>query len=234
MNGFALALLAFAIAEPAAKDTQRLLTKSPWAKEAVAQMNFSNMGGPGGPGGGGPGMGGPGGGGPGMGGPGMGGPGGGGPGMGGPGMSGPGGDQSPQIKAIVRWESAAPIRAALNRELPADAERHYVISVSGLPMTGQQGRRPPTANAPGGEDPRAQMRERMKASTSLQCKGRTIRPSRMQFSEDDGLLLFFFPQDDNPIKLADKEVTFTTRLGPLELKVKFTLKDMQRNGKLEL
>lgn len=63
------------------KDIQHLLTKSPWAKEATAEMNLPNMGGPEGGGGRGGGV---------SGGR-MGGPGMGGPGMGGPGMEGSGG-----------------------------------------------------------------------------------------------------------------------------------------------
>jgi len=76
--------------EWAEKDVQRLLTKSPWAKDAAVEMDFGGMGGPG-----------------------MGGPG-----MGPPGMDGPGGPGG--MTAVVRWESAAPIRDASKNKLQPD------------------------------------------------------------------------------------------------------------------
>lgn len=46
--------------------------------------------------------------------------------------------------------------------------------------------------------------------------------------------VFFFARQRNPITLEDKEVTFHSRYGAIELKTKFTLKDMVYQGKLEL
>lgn len=85
------------------KEVQRMLTKSPWAKE----VNLEVTGGRGGRGMGGPGMRGP-----------------GGPG----GRGGPFGAQP-----TVRWESAAPFRSAAKVKLPLDASGSYVIGVLGLP-----------------------------------------------------------------------------------------------------
>ena len=45
--------------------------------------------------------------------------------------------------------------------------------------------------------------------------------------------LFYFSRLD-AIKPSNKEITFTTKLGPMEFKAKFTLKDMMYRGKLEL
>jgi len=78
------------------EEIERLLTKSPWAKEADAEMDSAGMsptegGGPGG----GPGV----------------------PGR----RSGPG--AAFRIKALVRWESAAPIREASRRQFPSDPSR---------------------------------------------------------------------------------------------------------------
>lgn len=232
--------------EPSAwseNEIDRILTDSPWANETSAEMNFSAMqqggGGMGsrgmsGPGGGGRGMGGPGMGGPGMGGPGMGGPGMGGPGMGGEAMGGPpGGGGSPQIKALVRWESAAPVRAAL-KNAGAD-QAFYVISVSGLPPVGA-GRRPQGREGAPAATPesRQEMEELMKQSTSLVPKGRAgISPSRIDNS-GDGKILFYFAKEGLPLSSNDKQVTFTTRLGPLEIKSKFDLKQMKYRGELAL
>jgi len=213
------------------KDVQRLLARSPWAKDAGVQMNFSAMqqgGGPG-PGGGGMGRGGPGMGGPGMGGPGMGG---GGP-VGGPPGEGPGGP--PQFKAVVRWESAAPIRAALKKESSGQDSEFYVISVSGLPMPGAGRRLPGQESTPEGDaERRQQMQERMKQATSLQPKGRlAISPARIE-NAGDGTTVFFFARDGAPLSFDDKEVAFTTRIGPLEIKAKFILKEMKYQGKLAI
>jgi hypothetical protein len=37
-----------------------------------------------------------------------------------------------------------------------------------------------------------------------------------------------------PLTLEDKQVTFLTKVGPLEVKCKFTLRDMMNRGSLEL
>jgi hypothetical protein len=220
--------------EPSAwshKEVERILTRSPWAKDAAVQMNFSAMQ-QGGAGGGRPG-GGMGRGGPGMGGPGMGGPGmGGGAPAGGPPGEGPGGGP-PQFKAVVRWESAAPVRAARKEDLAGQDDAHYLISVSGLPEIGA-GRRPHGADGPPEADRerRQQMQERMKQNTSLQPKGRiAISPARVE-NAGDGTMLFYFTKEAVPLSLDDKEVAFATHLGPLEVKAKFVLKEMKYRGQL--
>ena len=188
------------------KEVQRLLTKSPWAKEVAAEMNFAGMGMP--PGGGPMGGGAP-------------------PG----GMDGPGGPMD--LTAGVRWESAASIRDAANSRLPEDAAEYYVISLHGLPMMGA-GRGAGFPGAFGGDGLQG-MQARLRESTSLQRKGKKpIAPVRIRTSEDDGVLLFYFPRDPDPISIEDKEVVFVTALGPLEVKAKFPLKEMTYRGKLAL
>jgi hypothetical protein len=53
-------------------------------------------------------------------------------------------------------------------------------------------------------------------------------------AEKERELFLFFPHGNSPIQLADKEVTFTTRIGPMELKAKFALKEMLYHGQLAL
>lgn len=221
------------------------------------------MGGPSGGGGGmgGPGGGGPGGGGGGMGGPpggggggGMGGPPGGG-GMGGPG-GGPGGGM-PSMEATVRWESAAPVVEAQKKQSDPDAKEFYIISVSGLPLfggpppggpngpagsgepagsNGQDRPERPERPAPSAEQRKA-MIESLKQFSALQRKGKdpivAHRVGEVEGSETPALL-FYFPRSGDPITLADKEVTFVTRIGPVQLKVKFAIKDMQYHGQVTL
>ena len=231
------------------KEAAQILNDSPWAKKASAEIGFGSMGSPsggmGGPGGGkggpGGGMGGPGGG---MGGPGggMGGPGGG---MGGPGggMGGPGGGmQAPKI--IVRWESAEPVQEALNRvesvaagKLAEWTKDFYVVSTSGMSMMRRGGRAGGQSGSPQPDPSRVeQMRQRMREVTSLKRKGKDpIAPERIETIESAGgmLTFFLFPRSAQ-ISLEDKEITFQTSLGPMAVKAKFNLKDMQYQGKLAL
>ena len=179
----------------AEKDVQRLLTKSPWAKDADVEMDF-----------GGPGMGGFG-----MGGPGMDGP---------PGMGGPGG-----MTAVVRWESAAPIRDAAKTKLQPDPAGSYVISVSGMAMLSE------LVGSLG-----ASGLENMKKTTFLQRGGKApVAPSYITVPFDQsGVLLFYFPNDAEPISGDDKQVIFQTKSEAFGLKAKFTPKEMLYRGKLAL
>jgi hypothetical protein len=218
-------------AEWSEKDVQRLLTRSPWAKEVAVQMNLSAM-----PGGGGPGLeAGGGGGGMGRGGGGMGG-GPGGPGMGGGGApmgGGPGeGGGMPQIKAVVRWESATPILAAMKKQSPEPDSDFYIISVSGLRAPGARLRAQPEEGTLGRGAERGQATdERLKQSTSLQPKGRlAISPARIENAP--GAVAFFFAREGAPLSLDDKEVVFVTRMGPVEIKAKFIPKEMKFQGNL--
>jgi hypothetical protein len=89
------------------EEIQRLLTNSPWAKEAVVEMNFSAAGHSGAMGGMSRGRQG--------------------------GMRGAG-PEIPGITATVRWESALPVRQVSKRKLPASLDGQYVLSVTGLPV----------------------------------------------------------------------------------------------------
>lgn len=205
------------------KESERLLTKSPWAKEVnlppmsgpYAGSGDANRGG-GGRGGGG-----------GMGGGGMGSGGGGGA------MTGPragsgsptameGGvprGMPPQPKALVRWESAAPVRAAAHSPVPEAAAKYYIISVKGLPPTP------------------ATMIEQLKQVTELQRNGKDpIHPDDIQIAQKSGqsAAVFLFPRASQPISPDDKEVVFIANVSGVQVKVKFPLKEMMYHGKLEL
>lgn len=212
-------------------EIQQLLTRSPWAKEVKADFNLSRVsGGPPGGGGGFPGGGGP----PGGGGfPGGGGPPGGGPPGGGPGgPGGPGGGPPsglPEFKVTLRWESAAPLRAVAREPLPPEAQGSYVIAVVGMP------------GVPTGEGPREESREQaarvleeIKRNTKLQVKGRSaVVASTLLMLPGRGGMYAIFPADP-PIAESDKEVTFMSQMGPLDVKAKFKLKDMVYQGALAL
>jgi hypothetical protein len=238
--------------EWSAAEIDKLASKSPWAKEVNASSpavdrpyagsggNGGGLGDPGIGGGGGGGYPGGGGGGGGYPGGGMGGGGMGGRGMGG-GRRGAGGPTAVSYKATVRWESAKPIQAALKTPLPEGLAGAYVISVSGVPIL-EQGRH----HADEGDTDSTvskglsdQVLDRIKNLTYLEPKGKSpAQPGVVQkgaiSSSGNPTLLFGFPRDVLPLTVDDREVLFTTKLGAIEIKTKFNLKDMMYRNELAL
>ncbi len=187
------------------KEVQRLLTKSPWAKETNPQMDFSSRRGGGmmGPGGMGP-------------------P----PGMGPGGPEGRGGRGGPGgLNAVVRWESAAPVKDARKKKLPRDPAGGYVISVSGLPMLSDLGA---TLEASG--------LDALKKATQLMREGKPpVNASYITMPFDEsGIILFYFAAGSDPITAGDKQVTFQTKIQQFGLQVKFAPKEMMYRGNLAL
>jgi hypothetical protein len=230
------------------EEIDRLTTKSPWAKEVTASMGQTGRS-AGGMGGGGPMGGGRGGGGlgiPGIGGIGM--PGGRG-GMGGGGMGGGrdrggmgGGGRPMQFQGVVRWESAQPILEALKAPLPEAFANRFVISVSGFPVLSQR-----RGRSEEGDDTEATVSrgssedvlERIKAMTYLEPKGKAqAQPGLVEQAPGgtgrSATLLFGFSKETLQLTPADKEVTFTTQLGNLQVKTKFDLKEMLYHNQLAL
>ena len=223
-------------------EIDRLITKSPWAKEVKAtyapgENPSSNGGGyPNGGGGyppnsgggrsrGGIGI-------PGIGGlsiPGLGG------GGGGRGRNGGGngrGQVSP-YEGTVRWESALPIQDAMKDAPPEAFDGHYVISVHGIPLMGG-------ARYQGEDDSASSRRQeeddmdRLKGLSMLEVKGRDHLQAgiaRRQVSSGSSFLIGF-SKELLPLKSQDNEVVFTTQLGRLVLKTHFLLKEMQYHGEL--
>ena len=249
-------------AEWNAGEVDRMLTKSPWAKDASVSYN----GGPGGYGGnrGGSGGGGRRGGGIGFPGGGIGLPGGGGgrggyPGGGGGGYPrGGGGDDGGRqnYHATVRWESAQPVQDALHldsKERKPDPEfaKYYVIQVLGdLPDFGAERRRrrnnddddnssskrDDDSSDKDREEAQNQRRlEMFKQYTKIEKKDSFLRLEKVEqgsrtSSRGPGTLFYFSRLDD--ISMDDKLLTFVTKMGPVEIKAKFTPKDMRYRGKL--
>jgi hypothetical protein len=135
------------------------------------------------------------------------------------------------FRGVVRWESAIPVRLAQKKEALPEAADYYILSVSGLPMAGS-GRRAKEdeSDAPDAEEVAA----RIKDETRLTPQHRDpILPEKIDNSSKRGAL-FYFRRDAEQLTVEHKEVTFTSKLGPLEVKAKFSLKDMLYRGKLEL
>ncbi len=225
------------------KEARKIIENSPWVKEVQPGMDMAALnkarGGSGGSAengrsggtGGGGGMGGGA-----MGGPG-GGPGGGRMGGGGGPMSsgggGGGGIQMPRVK--VSFETALPVAEAKARMEIQDAfkgvrEEFVVISVSGMRMMG------------GGKDDAARdrkqdMQDRLLQMTTIKLQAdKVYQPAdvKMQQTVNGPVILFAFPRKELMIGPDDKQLLFKTSMGPMQIEVKFNLKDMVYQKQLSL
>jgi hypothetical protein len=126
-----------------------------------------------------------------------------------------------RYKAIVRWQSALPILEALKEKpAPAMAESYIIAVVGDLAMAD-----------PEADDAQRESRlDMMKQYTKLEKHGGALPLTNVETVKKLGTL-FYFPRAE-PIK--DGQVTFTTKLGPIEVKCKFPVKEMMYHGKLEL
>ncbi len=124
-------------------------------------------------------------------------------------------------KATIRWESALPVREALMRGSPGDLPPDYILNMFG--------------DVPGVDSDSAI--GNMQDYTILAHKGDQIKLNRVEPAPKDGPsaggTLFYFSRQ-LALRLSDKEAVFSTKLGPLVIKCKFTLKDMVYRGSLEL
>lgn len=118
----------------------------------------------------------------------------------------------PEMRSVIRWESATIVRAAAGKPLPEEAQGYLVISVT---MTG-------TLSAP--ETDEEQLR-----TTSLQAKGQPpSNPVLLLRDEKAGTIYFLFPS--GPAVPGDKEWNFETTLGAMELKTRFAGRQMHHRN----
>jgi hypothetical protein len=240
------------------EEVDKMITKSPWAKDAsVASGNRMGGSGNGGsgrsrgglgfPGGG---IGFPGGGGGGY--PGGGYPGGGRSGgspNGGGGYPGGGrGGGEPMIHATVRWESALPVQEALHlhadEEKPnPDFEKYYVIALIGdlNDLRSRRGRYDDNSDDTSNDNDRNNQADRrmeaFKDYTRLERKDGPLHLEKVDEGSRTGSRgpgVYFYFSRSQEISMDDKEVDFSTKVGSTEIKAKFTLKDMRYHGKLAL
>jgi hypothetical protein len=152
-----------------------------------------------------------------------------------------GGAESPDTRGgasmlvHVRWQSAMPVRQAivltqLGRE-KADSDQakkflgqvanEYVVSVIGLP--------PQFDRVPD------EQLSTLAKGASLQRKDKDpiAAGAAQRIPGEKGAVAFFFPKTSE-ITLEDKEVEFVSRVGRIEVRRKFKLKDMVVGDKLEL
>jgi hypothetical protein len=125
------------------------------------------------------------------------------------------------LGATVRWESAQPLVDALHTQFPTDFAGHYVIGVSGLPVL--EGRPFQVGDEA--------MMERLKASATLQAKGKSPYQSGVIWRSKAGTW-FGFAQESMPLTASDRDVLFLFRANQLELRATFQPKEMLYLGKL--
>jgi len=133
--------------------------------------------------------------------------------------------------ATVRWESALPVREAMKAAKSADADKNYIIALIG---------EMPAASVPSDDDDAAERQRKLdvlKESTRLERKDDPLELQSVKIAprtphSPSGTLYYF--SRALPLTPEDKQVTFTTKVGPLEVKCKFTLHDMLYHGNLEL
>ena len=134
-----------------------------------------------------------------------------------------------KFAATVRWESALPIRQASGNKLDKEAAANYILSVTGdLPMLG--------GAAAETEDEHQSRLENLKQYTRLEKRGGAVYLANFSDQRGKGVdagIRFYFERND-AISAHDGSVTFITRLGPIDLKCKFPLKEMVYRGKLEV
>ena len=133
----------------------------------------------------------------------------------------------PQLPVLVRWESAAPVRAAEFRSgtfgPPTIEDDGYMIAVYGIP----------TANVKG--DPKL-IGEPLKDNAALRRDGqKDVKPVACEVFqlEDSMVALFTFPAAAEITK-KDMRVEFAALIGRLSVSKFFDISEMQFQGKLAL
>jgi hypothetical protein len=223
-------------------DAKKVLTKSPWAKEisvgsgeqgAAPSSGRSRRGGGGDSGGGG------------MVGADTGG-------MTSGGMGGGGGRGSMSGGAatnlIIRWETAIPVKEALMKmnygdHLPVKGEKgytldapqdNYILSITGLRAGGGRRQQGADPQAEGAQSPADRLKDQLMTATQLVRKGKDpIAPVNVVVNANTNSVYLVFPKTD-AISDDDKDVEFRLTLGRINVREKFSLKDMHFSGKLEL
>ncbi len=147
----------------------------------------------------------------------------------------PRGGAASAYQGTVRWESALPILDALNTPLPEIFDGHYVLSVNGIPLLSSR-----SSNSSEPDDSESSARQdrdsldRIQGLSSLQLKGKPLVQAgvvRRQVSTGQSFLIGF-SREMLSLDFHDGEILFTTQLGRLVVKARFTLKDMLYHDRL--
>ena len=142
----------------------------------------------------------------------------------------------------VRWESAAPIQMAGKQSITADPDS-YLLSLSfpvgrrrGAGGQREDGQAPPQIELPGAFGGGSNNPEAMAKTAQLEIKGKPpLHAAKAERLEGDRMvMLFHFERAALPITPSTKDVAFSVRMGPMDIKVKFSPKEMMYKGQLSV
>lgn len=135
-------------------------------------------------------------------------------------------------RGTVLWESARPIRDALKTPLPDGLAGQYVLSVNGIPLSKSESANGEDADGARTASPGAL--DKLKGLTTLQVKGKdSIEAGMVQQQTGNGVVyLFGFPKEALAIAKDDKEVVFGTHMGKLVFTARFAPKEMLYHNEL--
>ena len=138
------------------------------------------------------------------------------------------------LKVVVRWESAAPIRLARRGAgVPEATTLRYIVSVSRLPLSLV------TALSGGGPGQpsvsRTEMASKMAAQSFLERAGKepiAAHEAVWTTTDFDSRIDISFTDIHQPIELADHSVRFKSKVGSFILAAEFQLRRMVYHGTL--
>lgn len=149
-------------------------------------------------------------------------------------------------EVTIQWQSALPVQIAAAKKAAGDNVNvdlstikpldNYVVAVIGLPIRALGGRAASVdSDQTTDEEEAKNIENRLKQSTELLRSGHDpLNPTKVELNQGaDGRILLYFPKTD-PITPGEKTVEFRLVAGRTEIRKKFTLKDMEYKGKLEL
>ena len=142
------------------------------------------------------------------------------------------------LPVMIRWQTALPVRQAQMRakygkeaatapgarKILDQEPARYVISVAGIPGA--------LVTLGGAENAKHSIQDQ----TTLTAKGKpALHPDAVEFvpGADNVEVLLAFPKT-SPFTPADQEIEFASRIGTVDVKYRFRLKDMVVHDKLEL
>lgn len=145
-------------------------------------------------------------------------------------------EQEPTV--TVQWASALPVRLAETKASGSGSDRgvtrqpnEYLIAVIGLPKSGFE------SHGSGGSDNDSddtKFADYLKVITVLSVGHERLNPTQIEFNQGrDGRTVFHFEKSE-PITLRDKAAEFRISGNRMEVRKKFSLKDMVYLDSLEL
>ena len=165
-------------------------------------------------------------------------------------------DGAPLPHILIRWDSAAPIYEACSsggletylfscyskllylsgmpKKFDELAHEYYIIGMSNYPNDLSGRDRDAPQHSAAADAALGRMGERIRLATALKRKGKdALEPAKVLVlpAGSSLLVMLFFPRSTS-VSLEDKEVSLESSDGVIEVRCRFKLKPMLRNGSL--